>query len=117
MYCIYGHLWPENDDQTRAAVDSELGELGVDLGPPTNRPGPSSPTAAAGTPAGCLSPDGDLRMPIGDWRDSRPSTTPDDVLSELERRGNATNLGASPTDVLLTDTSPDERGSYIVLDR
>jgi len=29
---IYGHLWPENDDRTRAAVDTILGGVGVYLG-------------------------------------------------------------------------------------
>ena len=30
---IYGHLWPENDDRTRAAVDSVLGAIGARLEP------------------------------------------------------------------------------------
>ena len=29
---IYGHMWPENDDTTRAAVDRAFGHLGVQMG-------------------------------------------------------------------------------------
>jgi len=37
---IYGHLWPDDEDGTRAAVDAELGTA---LEPPaaSPRPGPS----------------------------------------------------------------------------
>lgn len=36
---IYGHLWPENDDTTRAAVDRAFGAAGVHLGSITEASG------------------------------------------------------------------------------